>query len=411
MAKGSYAVVGGVTKKIKKKYAVIDGKTRKIKKQYVVVDGKTRPFFGGQDAPLLLTRRYGTKVYRSLDNGETWTQSSANGISPVSYAIISKIVRYNGLLIGVLLMPDSVNTANQYVYSSDGYSWTSRQSPGYRNIFGIDIANGKVYLIIDGGYTYKYHGVDVYESVNGLDWTKLYSTFEYSRIDYTNYSLQPIAEGRTAKIIKRPNGSIFGAIVFGEEYEHWDDTVYHQGSVWITNSSYYHVCCFNPGYYRLDIGVDTDSAKNFVAACDTGSKSILYGSVNDSYPFSSYTYVSNALASSGASPFKTMQGVIYAEGRWFIATNTGGTKPAIAYSDNRSTWTHVTVSNDDDGKTSVLFYSEGRLLLSTTKGLVYYSDDLGITWTKSLGITAASGNSGYYITDNHNGCAFCNLRE
>lgn len=42
MAKGRYAVIGSVARKVKKRYAVVGGVTRKVKKRYAVVGGVTK---------------------------------------------------------------------------------------------------------------------------------------------------------------------------------------------------------------------------------------------------------------------------------------------------------------------------------------------------------------------------------
>lgn len=50
MSKKAYAVLNGITKKIRKNYAVIGGTTRKLRRGYVVLNGITRPFWTGGEA-------------------------------------------------------------------------------------------------------------------------------------------------------------------------------------------------------------------------------------------------------------------------------------------------------------------------------------------------------------------------
>lgn len=50
MSKKAYAVLNGITKKIRKNYAVIGGTTRKLRRGYVVLNGVTRPFWTGGEA-------------------------------------------------------------------------------------------------------------------------------------------------------------------------------------------------------------------------------------------------------------------------------------------------------------------------------------------------------------------------
>lgn len=75
MSKKAYAVLNGITKKIRKNYAVIGGTTRKLRRGYVVLNGVTRPFWTGGEA-----------VYYGADNIYASVQNPAYASTP-KYAI------------------------------------------------------------------------------------------------------------------------------------------------------------------------------------------------------------------------------------------------------------------------------------------------------------------------------------
>lgn len=84
--------------------------------------------------------------------------------------------------------------------------------------------------------------------------------------------------------------------------------------------------------------------------------------------------------------------------RWLVARGTKAATPAeVAYSDNGTTWTQVTVGAVNTecaaGPHALVARDKYHIWFATSEGNVYFSDDGGATWVLLDSATASGGNS------------------
>ena len=89
MSKKVYAVLNGVTKKIRKNYAVIGGITRKLRREYVVLNGVTRPFWTGGEAAY-----YGTDHLYAGAQDPAYASTPKHAIFHSGFGVGSNLTQY-----------------------------------------------------------------------------------------------------------------------------------------------------------------------------------------------------------------------------------------------------------------------------------------------------------------------------
>lgn len=236
MAKGMYATVGGVTKKIKKQYCVVGGVTKKVKKVYAVVGGVTRLVWTGELRP----SRYGTASNLSA------ARHDPLGASTGDYAIfaggritypIKTVDAYNSSLtknssIGQLYdyraqgMAGSIGNFALFAggITYDGYSerstlkYVERYDTSLTHNYAGDLSCPRYYgaaCNIGNTYLAFYGGGDYDDTYPGENNCEIYNTSLTKETKYLGYALYRFGQGscNVGNYALFPGGNNYGSII------------------------------------------------------------------------------------------------------------------------------------------------------------------------------------------------------
>lgn len=333
----SFAVVGGVNRKVTKRYATIDGVHRKIKSRYAVVDGVYRKVWSG-DLGLFIASSY---IYSSSYNemvalskdGITWEMHTITvGGNNVSTHI--KSMTYgNGVVVAVFVFSDGPYLA----YSYDGINYTLVNMPsGTTNMDDLTVCYG--------------NGIFVAISNSGIKWSS--TLYSYDGIIWT---VGPSIENTSIGTLRYVNG-------------------------------YFIYCCSNTkGFYSTD-GITwtmRTHENNSVGYCFGIDVTYAFGKfIFLDYYDGKYWYADTLLGTrtqggafySGASGIGSNGNDIVTTGRYTLTDIT--TKVATDLTNANTTWEDITYGQKK------FVCSSASLNASGWDDYIAYSID-GITWTKT----------------------------
>lgn len=435
MAKGTYGVIEGKSRKIKKNYAVIDETTKKIKKMYSVIDGKTRLFFSG-NSKLYFNLMYNSSnpysyksyigVYSTEDDFQTATQISDGSQYYWSNDII--FYHYNG--VDYLVTTWHANNygestygyQNGIKYSTDyGETWTIVKCNAYNYPYQVKPIQSKLLFSDDTLYLVALSiGTD-------SNWVYIYKTIdlvtltEVTSFDIYRDSIYGIDVMTDAIVFLRHSSSNISS---GDNDDNivWNKVILSTGkNVFLAsdNTSYYFNSDggINTGFISpaplatnkkdcvLTLWMNTDPENPNVSTRET-KYLIRYGASLETKVNMPSTLID--VCSTIKNRFNRSV-LCYADGVWImgIQYNTyeseGNTSYVIGnvvffYSTNCKTWTRVTsIRLGKDGynlNNAYMTYINGVIYVTVNKYGILCSYDKGLTWEKKAWVPPCSG----YIT-------------
>ena len=294
-------------------------------------------------------------IYRSTDNGNSWTQS----VVVKNYGLYSIVINSaNEIFAAITGNGDSVGV---YRSTNNGDSWVKTSLRGF-NIFSLAInSSGNIFAAVDQS---------VYKSTdNGNSWTQ--------SLISDSYRTNSLAINSSGHVFVGTYNGIFRSTDNGNTWMQTGSAIHDVMAIAINSSGDIYISTMEYGVYR-----SIDNGNNWMQVglkSDPNIRSLVINSKN--YVFAGTSNGVYRSTDNGSSWMKTSLQVssfslaINSFGNIFAGTNYSGPQMGIYSSiDNGNTWKYLVPAINSPTINSIISYNRDQVLLGTNNGVYIYSN-------------------------------------